>query len=152
MARLHCDDKIRPAYVTEVCRLLKASNINIVKDDIELEENQNALNQLAEERRDEDNVQQPQKSQGIVNDLFVSHILINNLLAIRSRETSKLAQANVVGSSCGQWTELAVQKSQNNLWRVLETCNDDNSNRETVRGGNRDGLDRLSRYCESIGE
>lgn len=39
MARLHCDDKIRPAYVTEVCRLLKASNINIVKSDIELEEN-----------------------------------------------------------------------------------------------------------------
>jgi DNA replication licensing factor MCM6 len=50
MARLHCDDKIRPAYVTEVCRLLKASNINIVKDDIELEENQNALNQVATER------------------------------------------------------------------------------------------------------
>jgi hypothetical protein len=72
MARLHCDDKIRPAYVTEVCRLLKASNINIVKDDIELEENQNALNQVAAERREEDNVQQPQKSQGIVNDLFVS--------------------------------------------------------------------------------
>lgn len=44
MARLHCDDKIRPAYVREVCRLLKASNINIIKNDIELEENQDALN------------------------------------------------------------------------------------------------------------
>ncbi len=39
MARLHCDDKIRPQYVKEVCRLLKASNINIVKSDIELEDN-----------------------------------------------------------------------------------------------------------------
>jgi hypothetical protein len=44
MARLHVDDKIRPSYVTEVCRLLKSSNINIVKDDIELELNQEALN------------------------------------------------------------------------------------------------------------
>jgi DNA replication licensing factor MCM6 len=39
MARLHCDDKIRPTYVKEVCRLLKASNINIVKEDIELVDN-----------------------------------------------------------------------------------------------------------------
>ena len=44
MARLHCDDKIRPAYVTEDCRLLRSSNINVVKDDIELQENQEALN------------------------------------------------------------------------------------------------------------
>lgn len=50
MARLHCDDKIRPAYVTEVCRLLKASNINIVKSDIELEENQEAINQVMQAR------------------------------------------------------------------------------------------------------
>jgi DNA replication licensing factor MCM6 len=50
MARLHCDDKIRPAYVTEVCRLLKASNINIVKSDIELEENQEAINMAIQER------------------------------------------------------------------------------------------------------
>ena len=50
MARLHCDDKIRPAYVTEVCRLLKASNINIVKSDIELEENQEAINVAIQQR------------------------------------------------------------------------------------------------------
>ena len=35
MARLHADSVIRPSYVREVCRLLKASNINIVKNDIE---------------------------------------------------------------------------------------------------------------------
>ena len=35
MARLHADSVIRPAYVREVCRLLKASNINIVKADLE---------------------------------------------------------------------------------------------------------------------
>jgi len=39
MARLHADSVIRPAYVKEVCRLLKASNINIVKSDIEFAEN-----------------------------------------------------------------------------------------------------------------
>jgi hypothetical protein len=38
MARLHCEEKVRPVYVREVCRLLKSSNINILKDDIELEE------------------------------------------------------------------------------------------------------------------
>lgn len=41
MARLNCDDKVRPSYVTEVCRLLKSSNINIVKDDVEFDEVQN---------------------------------------------------------------------------------------------------------------
>jgi hypothetical protein len=44
MARLHADSVIRPSYVREVCRLLKASNINIVKTDIEFEENQDEIN------------------------------------------------------------------------------------------------------------
>ena len=38
MARAHCDDEIRPNYVREVCRLLRNSNINIQKNDIEFEE------------------------------------------------------------------------------------------------------------------
>jgi DNA replication licensing factor MCM6 len=54
MARLHCDDKIRPAYVQEVCRLLRTSNINIIKSDVELEENQDNLNKVREERILED--------------------------------------------------------------------------------------------------
>jgi hypothetical protein len=41
MARLHCDDKIRPQYVKEVCRLLKNSNIPIKRDDLDLEEEAN---------------------------------------------------------------------------------------------------------------
>lgn len=44
MARLHADSVIRPSYVQEVCRLLKASNINIVKNDLEFEENQENIN------------------------------------------------------------------------------------------------------------
>jgi DNA replication licensing factor MCM6 len=44
MARLHCDSKIRASYVREVCRLLKASNINIIKNDFEFEENQEFIN------------------------------------------------------------------------------------------------------------
>ena len=35
MARVHADDIIRPSYVKEVCRLLKASNINLIKRDLE---------------------------------------------------------------------------------------------------------------------
>jgi len=37
LARAHCDDMVRPNYVREVCRLLRNSNINIVKNDIEFE-------------------------------------------------------------------------------------------------------------------
>jgi DNA replication licensing factor MCM6 len=39
MARMHCDEVIKPSYVREVCRLLKQSNINIIKGDIEMELN-----------------------------------------------------------------------------------------------------------------
>lgn len=50
MARVHADDVIRPSYVREVCRLLKASNINLVKRDLEFAELQEGIN---EERREE---------------------------------------------------------------------------------------------------
>lgn len=36
MARAHSDDVVRDVYVKEVCRLMKISNINIYKDDIDL--------------------------------------------------------------------------------------------------------------------
>ena len=73
MARLHADSVIRPSYVREVCRLLKSSNINIVKSDIEFAENQELINQeLAESRQD-------QQAAGLgnlgSNDLFVSEHL-----------------------------------------------------------------------------
>ena len=38
MARLHLDEKIRPSYVDEVCRLLKQSNIAIKRNDLEFED------------------------------------------------------------------------------------------------------------------
>lgn len=74
MARLYCDDKIRPSYVTEVCRLLQASNINIIQEDIEMEGNQEALEKdrlakIAEEEERERKVQQ-----AAANDLFVSFL------------------------------------------------------------------------------
>jgi len=37
MARAHADTEIKPIYVKEVCRLLRNSNINISKHDVELE-------------------------------------------------------------------------------------------------------------------
>lgn len=67
MARVHADTKIRPAYVREVCRLLKASNINILKNDLEFNENQEFINVERENYADE--IKQD------INDLFVSESL-----------------------------------------------------------------------------
>ena len=36
MARAHCDTEIKTVYVREVCRLMRASNINIVRGDVEI--------------------------------------------------------------------------------------------------------------------
>jgi hypothetical protein len=44
MARAHCDYEIRPNYVREVCRLMRNSNINIVKGDIEFQDIQDEIN------------------------------------------------------------------------------------------------------------
>jgi DNA replication licensing factor MCM6 len=44
MARAHCDNVIRTTYVREVCRLLRNSNINISKQDIEFETIQDDIN------------------------------------------------------------------------------------------------------------
>lgn len=52
MARAHCDNWVRPTYVKEVCRLLRNSNINIQKNDIEFENIQEEINrQLHDERQ-----------------------------------------------------------------------------------------------------
>lgn len=44
MARAHCDYEIKPNYVREVCRLMRSSNINVVKGDIEFGEIQEEIN------------------------------------------------------------------------------------------------------------
>lgn len=66
MARLHADSVIRPSYVKEVCRLLKASNINVIKNDLEFQDNQEEMNRDVSERRREE------QTLGSSNDLFVS--------------------------------------------------------------------------------
>ena len=63
MARLHADSVIRPSYVREVCRLLRTSNINIVKSDIEFADIQEDLNREVQEKR---------QNEHLKNDLFVS--------------------------------------------------------------------------------
>lgn len=70
MARLYCDDRVRPQYVREVCRLLKSSNINIVKQDLEFDDAQEELNKLQIQRVVE--MQDEHRPAGLVNDLFVS--------------------------------------------------------------------------------
>ena len=77
MARLHADSVIRLSYVREVCRLLRASNINIVKNDLEFEEIQEDLNREIKEKREHNNNNNQ-------NDLFVSSFLrfISNIVAV----------------------------------------------------------------------
>ena len=78
MARLHADSVIRTSYVREVCRLLKASNINIVKNDIEFQENQEEMNRdVFDARVEEQMKEKPQRQvqHQESNDLFVSKTL-----------------------------------------------------------------------------
>ena len=44
MARAHCDQVITPNYVKEVCRLMRNSNISIIKGDVELSDIQEEIN------------------------------------------------------------------------------------------------------------
>jgi len=65
MARAHCDNVIKPTYVREVCRLLRNSNINISKADIEFETIQEEINRdLAAERQAEAQEMADHQSQG----------------------------------------------------------------------------------------
>lgn len=66
MARAHCDNVIRPTYVKEVCRLLRNSNINISKADIEFEAIQEEINQTLNQERQyeqENQIAQPAEAQ-----------------------------------------------------------------------------------------
>ena len=58
MARAHCDNWVRPTYVKEVCRLLRNSNINIQKNDIEFENIQEEINRQLHEERQIESAQQ----------------------------------------------------------------------------------------------
>lgn len=49
IARAHCDNVIKPHYVKEVCRLMRSSNINIVKSDVEFSDIQEEINVMRRE-------------------------------------------------------------------------------------------------------
>jgi hypothetical protein len=62
MARAHCDQDIKPMYVREVCRLMRTSNINIVKGDIEFTEIQDEINkerQILRQAQQEEDLEMP---------------------------------------------------------------------------------------------
>jgi len=52
MARAHLDYEIKPNYVREVCRLMRNSNINIVKGDIEFADIQDDINRELKAERE----------------------------------------------------------------------------------------------------
>ena len=51
MARAHCDYEVKPNYVREVCRLMRNSNINIVKGDVEFQDIQEDINKDRQEAK-----------------------------------------------------------------------------------------------------
>ena len=51
MARAHCDFEIKPNYVREVCRLMRNSNISIVRGDLEFQDIQDEINKQRQEER-----------------------------------------------------------------------------------------------------
>lgn len=53
LARLHCDDEIKPAYVREAFRLLKKSIIHVETEDITFDDEEEGM--LSREEDDEDN-------------------------------------------------------------------------------------------------
>ena len=57
IARAHCDFEIKPNYVREVCRLMRTSNINIIKGDLEFADIQVEINRERALVRDAQRVQ-----------------------------------------------------------------------------------------------
>jgi DNA replication licensing factor MCM6 len=71
LARLHCDDDIRPAYVREAFRLLRKSIIHIETEDVTFDEDEDMemedegeQNHIGEYQGEEDNVDQHVGSEG----------------------------------------------------------------------------------------
>jgi DNA replicative helicase MCM subunit Mcm2 (Cdc46/Mcm family) len=112
MARVHADTKIRVSYVREVCRLLKASNINIMKSDLEFEENQDAIN--------EERIIAKQDINADENDLFVSRL--SNLTNRAGNGSKKEALREPVGCQLDSAVTAGYQEGQNHLRRVSENC------------------------------
>ena len=81
MARAHAETVIRPVYVKEVCRLLKDSNVSILKSDLEFEENQDIMNQESQARQQMEMQQVPQVNNS--NDLFVSQKIPYTIISKR---------------------------------------------------------------------
>lgn len=73
LARAHCDQQIKPYYVREVCRLMRTSNINIIKGDIEI--SADIQDEINKERRiqREEMIATGQVDQ-MVSDLYISLI------------------------------------------------------------------------------
>ena len=103
MARAHCDFTIRPTYVREVCRLLRNSNINISKADIEFETIQEEINQdLQRERQLEEEQQQnlapesqPQIATNKVKISFEEYQRLTFLIVAVMKEFEASGQENV---------------------------------------------------------
>ena len=49
LARANCDEEIKPQYVKEVARILRNSNVNVRKEDIEFTEIQDEINRVRQD-------------------------------------------------------------------------------------------------------
>lgn len=146
MARMHCDEEIKPSYVREVCRLLKQSNINIIKGDIEMEQNQEAINVERQQARDQENANIHAINgftNGANNNLFVSQLLFDTFLGYGERAavaiTAQVREGHRRRASEGP-------ESKDYLRRVHETYPTDCVHYQAVRERVRHGVSITGRY------
>jgi DNA replication licensing factor MCM6 len=128
MARAHCDPIIKPFYVREVCRLMKTSNISIVKGDIDLpqdiqqEINRDRQAQRGEQMEVEEPVAQDQQEGKKVK---ISFDEFKKLAIMIMKEFERAGDDNVrqgdIVERMVQKLELDEAEHQVSLERTLET-------------------------------
>jgi DNA replication licensing factor MCM6 len=122
MARAHCDQEIRPAYVREVCRLMRTSNINLVKGDIEL---------VSAEIQDELNVIQRQQQ------AVDGNAIPDQMVSIFKQKTRESHRRCCYIGSGGRQLAGGGSSSQDLLRRVQEARLHDPHSHARVRGPRR---------------
>ena len=126
MARAHCDHEIKPNYVREVCRLMRNSNINIVKGDIEFADIQDDINRERQLERQE---------RGGADDLDMQN-------AEQNQQINKADAAKKVKISFDEFRKLSIM--------IISIMKDfERSGEENVRQG--DVVDRMVQKIELEG-
>ena len=121
MARAHCDRIIRPSYVREVCRLLRNSNINISKSDIEFETIQEEINREQQQERMAD-AQAQSKKVKISWDEYqkLSYLIVGVMKEYEQQGMENVQQADIINRMV-QKLEVENTEASTSIQRSIET-------------------------------